>query len=511
MGHTKLAAFTLAALLIADASASGTLDDPTIWVEHVENDLLPFWSEARAGRDAGNFPGQLCNDGSLPDPAVPCNGVTAWQASNPVQTIVGQSRQVFSYAVAFHLTGNPEYLNQAKAGIDYQVSTFFDPATGLYRQKYNELSGALSPSASNPNSQKQAYGLLGPTFYYYLTGDTEVYEHIRTVQTAIDAAFRDPISGSYGARMTTAPGISHIVYTLDQLNSYQVLLAAQAPVGDRAELTEAALGAARFLVDEHFDQTTGLMKPYPTDDDGVAEDYGHSIKAFWFIDQIARAAGDADLSAFATDKAKDLLELALQDNGAWAGSQDENGTQAGSTDWWTHAELDQFGAALAINDPDLRDDIEKALDYWLLNFVDSGSGGIFARVDLDGNAMTQLAKHWEWKAGFHAYEHALMAALSAAAIGDLEIDLFFTGTAPSATNGNLAYGISGTLVSTSRQQILGDGTVIVRSSYKNLGYGLTAAPVPLTGAGGFLAGSLAFFALWRRRGMGGTSTLASTT
>src|SRR6056297_385794 len=107
------------------------------WRAHVLDDLLPFWDDGAIGNSpGGSFPGRLCNDGALPVAGVACDGVTARQASNPRQFLVGQSRQVYSYAVAFHLTGDPKYLDIARKGADYlfDEDAFFDRSTGLFNE-----------------------------------------------------------------------------------------------------------------------------------------------------------------------------------------------------------------------------------------------------------------------------------------------------------------------------------------------------------------------------------------
>ncbi|MFN7660313.1 MAG: hypothetical protein ACK5P3_19675, partial [Dolichospermum sp.] len=92
------------------------------WLKHLNEDLLPFWTQNTALGENGNFPTYRCNDGSLYSPAEPCI-----ELAEPIPGIVkldreyvrAKSRQVFAYGVAYNLTGNRKYLSYAKAGVDY--------------------------------------------------------------------------------------------------------------------------------------------------------------------------------------------------------------------------------------------------------------------------------------------------------------------------------------------------------------------------------------------------------
>lgn len=92
------------------------------WLTHLRDDLLPFWlMESAIGNPRGNFPTYRCNDGSLIDPAQLCPE-QRYAASGIVfvypeyrQYLRALSRQVYAYAVAFHMTGDESLLKFAYA------------------------------------------------------------------------------------------------------------------------------------------------------------------------------------------------------------------------------------------------------------------------------------------------------------------------------------------------------------------------------------------------------------
>lgn len=391
------------------------------------------------------------------------------------------------------MTGQQVYLDIAQAGLAYQFDTFLDTDTGLFHEYKNQTTGAMSGAL---DSQKQAYGLLGPSFMYYLTGDSNIYDRIAPVEAAIQSTYRDPATGSFKARPAESGPANTIAHHLDQLNTYHTLLSAQAPLANRVDLQNKALQTAKYLRDAFYDPTTGLMRPTLDAAPGTVAgaDFGHSVKSFWFIDQTAKIVGDTELSAFAQTSAKSLFQLAYQDDQqTWATGFDDAGAPNSSAHWWGFAELNQYMASLAIEDPALRPLLDITQSYWLENYVDADNGGIWLSFDIQaGVPNTTRPKHTEWKSGFHSFEHALINYLTASAMDDGLADLFFARTDIDTLD--LAYGFSGQLAASGTPMFSGDP--VQRVSVSGLTYSAArAAPVPLPASILMLGASL----LWLRR------------
>ncbi len=476
------------------AVAEPPLNQPNAWVSHLTSDLLPFWSAPYAtGTPQGSFAGNLCNDGT--EPTSVCTGVSQFRADNPQQTLVGQSRQVFSYAVAFHMTGQQVYLDLAKAGSAYQFNTFYDTGSGLFHEVHDVTTGT---TGGGFDSQKQAYGLLGPSFLYYLTGDSALYDQIAPIEQAITDQLRLSDTGAYKHRPTQDGPANAIAKHLDHLNSYKTLLSAQAPLADREGLQQEALQTAYYLKEAFYDPATGSMRAtLETPPTSPAVDFGHSIKSFWFIDQIAQLAGDTALAAFSQNAAKALLKNAFEeDPGAWITSIGADGARNPDAHWWGFAELNQCAVSLAIEDPALRDMVARTQAYWLESFVDRDHKGIWGFVNIETEDPDEpYPKHWEWKAGFHSYEHALINYLAAGAISDTPVALYFARA--DATQLDLAYGFEGEINLPSRfAETLVSG--IFQIEVSNLTYSAVAA-VPLPAAAMLLLSALAALSLQTRR------------
>lgn len=423
---------TLVFLAVSVAEpAAADQPDPTRWLTHLNDDLLPFWTSPEAvGDPEGRFPGWRCADGSLPVAGTACGGISVNRSGQTFRSVVAQSRQTYSYGIAFHLTGNTTYLDLAQAGSDRLFDEFLNTDTNLFNERIFDSDGRVTPANSQPyNGVRQAYGLIGPTLLYYLTGDAELGTRIVGVSKEIQKQFAVGETGGYRRSSTSAEVSPRLVDHLDQLNAYQVMLAQQGPVAERADLVQSAARTARYIIDNFSDPVTGILKQNSEDPAGTLNgaSLGLSAKAVWFIDQIGKLTDDPGLSRFAQTSAKRLLGVAQNEEAdTWYTNYDENGEPTGTAIWWEHAELSQYLGSLAIEDARYREAVDAANAFWFESFVDEGFGGIFPEVDfLTGDGLLSGPKHWEFQAGFHSFEHAFVSFLAEAGRSGSTVDLYF--------------------------------------------------------------------------------------
>ncbi len=489
----SIRAVGLALLLSCPAvqAPAATLTSGATWTEHLDADLLSYWSDVLQAYETAGSPESYALPTTLPDSgAVTTNADGSIAKAN--STVVAQARQIYSYAVAFQMTGNTDYLQLAKAAMRYQYESLYDEATGLYKQ--SAATGAVL------DAQKQAYGLLGASYLAHVAGgDTELAsgvtlaDHIDSVAGTVLTTFSTG-AGQFGQSGTPSAGDDlRLVDQLDQLNAYMVLLASTAATPElRAQYLAQARATADYILDAFSyaedSPNAGLLKQSSGASEDSATDYGHTIKALWFIDQIAILQGDAALSDQVEAQAKTVL-LQAESDGLWRTSVDGTNTASDIATWWSYAEMDQYAAALALaGDEELAALVVSAQTYWLDTFVDHEDGGIYWSVDLSDDSIVRATKQNEWIAGFHAFEHALISYItSAAAEGDGAVTLYFAATADPSV---LGYGFSyDSLVS-----VIEDG--IQQVTYFGVTYGLTAVPLPSSGL--LLIGVIATLSLRRR-------------
>lgn len=124
----RLSTLLLAATL--SFSAQAELYAGQQWLNHVKQDLAPFWYKAAANVEDGAFPSFLCNDASAPtfeQLTISTESLCPELAQAPEWVKEGfpyqwtrmVSRQTFAYGVIFHMTGDPKALELARQGVEF--------------------------------------------------------------------------------------------------------------------------------------------------------------------------------------------------------------------------------------------------------------------------------------------------------------------------------------------------------------------------------------------------------
>ncbi|MGG7567010.1 hypothetical protein ACQ5SO_12725 [Rhodovulum sp. DZ06] len=492
------AALSLGLAAPAPAAAQVALPSAADWQDHVLNDLLPFWSVPDAlGDPVGAFPSRRCDDGTLAPAGAPCPTGGNSTVDRPDRWLVAQSRQVFAYGVAFHMTGDPQWLELAQAGTQNLFDTYSDPVTGMFHRGYSVRHDSPAGAPMDQEVQTQVYGLLGPTFLYYLTGDPALYAQIRATDQAIQSNYwlGDGAFSRFGGEGVAA---DRIAGHLDPLNTYIHMLARMAPEADRAGYLEQSGQIAHYIRDNYWNEERGLLNVLASTPDGRI-DFGHNAKTLWFIAQTAAEIGDAELAAWATTRAEGVLAQAyLPEYGSWSEATSGGVAETTSREWIA-AELDQLAASLAMADASDRDRLAATQAFWLEHFVDEVYGGVWGRVDaVTGDVISTIAKHWEWKAGFHSFEHALVSYLAAAEMADEDAVLWFARQDGGAgMDFEAAYVFEGEVSEVTAVDL--SGLSAQQVTYSALAFA-AVADVPLPGAAGLLALGLGALAGLRRRG-----------
>ena len=406
------------------------------WMDHLQNELLPFWDQPAAlGSPLGNFPSTRCNDGSLVNRANPCPeiGNSSYLMENN-QYLVPLSRQVYAYCVAFHMTGDTKYLNYARAGIAYLLANAFDPTGGIAEYKDLDANQWL-PAAPYRDPQQLAYGLVGMSLYYYLTRDPDILSQIDAVRTYIRDNYWNPDLGAMQWLLQDYQGTSatslQLVATLDQLNTHMAMIGRFVPGRLGLEWRSDACRYAHSIIDVYYSPPQNLFflsagQPSDFDLTQSTTDFGHNSKALWMILNSGRFCGDSELVNFTWKHAPALLMRAWRDQAnTWAGNIGPTGIDP-TTDWWMHAELDQLSGTLALHDSSYAARLASSYTYWFNNWVDHTYAEVWNTVDTTTNLPTNSnPKQWQWKNGYHSFEHTLVGYITTAALKDNSVPLYF--------------------------------------------------------------------------------------
>jgi len=422
-----------------------SLPDGSRWIQHLNEDLLPFWLMKEAlGPEAGKFPSCRCMDGTIPQSGKvsDCSEFKKYIAGTDNAALFiddtiytrAQARQTYAYGIAFHLTGREEYLDLMIKGVDFLRNNAIDKTNGSAFTYYSDISKQWGPDDSLKISQDMAYALSGIGFYYYLTHDPAVLGDILKIKDYIFKTYYDSeidmLKWSLGTKGEDNPHRKELVSQLDQIYGYMLWLTPSLPQENKTLWEKDLVRVAHIMVKHFFSEKYGFFWGTLTDDAYVAgtdnpndpkntvkskriggphTDFGHSIKTLWLIYQIGKMTNDMELLNFAKDKASRLIDIAYdKDSKCWNRRFDAQGNIDKSKEWWALAELDQTTATLSLIDPSYARYIGTTYKDWFKNMVDHKNHGIWHMVSENNIPDSTYPKQHIWKNAFHTFEHTLI-------------------------------------------------------------------------------------------------------
>lgn len=409
------------------------------WLEHVENDLNPWWNQPPAyGDPIGDYPSYRCDNGDVIDLDNLCYPYNSTNAENYVQDklIVSQSRQIYTYGAAYHLTGDPQYLSLAKAGVDWLIDNAIDRDNGGTYRGILGQTGEWDTDPARRTSQQQAYAIQGLTFYYYLTQDPTILKEIKPLHDYIVDNYYDLDAGVVNFLPTGSENQRQLIQApLDQLNSYLLLLTSVAPENLQNKYSQDLVEISEILIDNFYSPEYNIFwgsldEPEDQTLSPGNTDYGNSIKAMWMIYLVGNLTDNSELIEFAQTNIPPLLEQAYdQESGTWTHSPylDEDGDIVNdlAKSWWMYAVLNQTAGTLSLEDDSLIDTyLTSTVNWWFENMVDKENYGVWNTLTYPELEPIKQ-KQYPWKNGYHSYEHALVGYITSQATNDKPVELYF--------------------------------------------------------------------------------------
>ncbi|NEP52763.1 MAG: N-acyl-D-glucosamine 2-epimerase [Moorea sp. SIO3C2] len=419
------------------------------WLQHVEEDLNPWWlMETAFGKPVGNFPSLRCDNGELLDLSQPCPIFKDLEdEDNWIKNyfnkkhIVAHSRQIYTYGVAYQLTGNPKFLSLAKSGLDWIRKYGFDREKGGVFTVFSEDNLTPLSSVSERNSQELAYALQGMAFYYYLTQDEEVLPDIIKLKDFIFENYYDseqdiilqlPKNPQNQESKKQRKGI---VYELDQMNTYLMLLAPILPEPYQSQWKKDLVHISRILMNQFYSPEYNNFWYYidNAEDKKILTgktDYGHSIKTLWMIYLTGKLVNNERFITFARTSADKLFKEAYDsESGTWYSrlyaDKNKKIIKDLNKSWWIYAELDQVAGTLSLENSSYVDKyLKSTVNWWFKHMVDHTNHGIWHKV-IWPTLENKGFKQWKWKNGFHSYEHALVGYITTQATQGEKVKLYF--------------------------------------------------------------------------------------
>lgn len=449
-----------------------------VWMRHLTRDLLPFWSSPEAlGSPVGNFPTVRTRTGALaPETA-------RWPR------MLG--RQTFVYALAYLATGEPQYLDWARAGVRWLIDKAWDHERGGWHAR---LTQAGEPDgAGDRSAQDSAYAAMGLAAYFFVTRDPEAERYlIKTRDLMFDPAYywdaenrrvKDALDAAMSRERDQEGGGWELVALLDQINAYMLLVQ---PVLTRAEDRAQWAADLNTLGDslvEHF-WSEGIFFGQKTRVGrfgGRHTDVGHNFKSYWMLYGIDRRLGQSRYTRFVDWGVRPWIPQVFNaEGGVWSeGLRPWNeGNGEGGASWWGYAEADQLTATFNLIDGRYTPILERTARTWLDNIVDTEYGEIFQGLNAEGRArapgLESTSKVWEWKNGFHSVEHAVLLWMHGLHLEGRPVPLYFALPAAQAAEAPLRpYLWEGEVLSRTAGRPLSTGLIPVRAEFR-----LVPGPLP---------------------------------
>ena len=368
--------------------------------ELTEN-ILPFWMENTCSPDGG-FYGRIDGNGNL-DREAPVGGIMT-------------ARILWTFASAYRILGNKEYLEMALKARDLLIGNFYD-------SEYGGTYWSLNPDESPLDTKKQIYAIAftiyGLAELNRSTGDAKALEYAIKLFNAIEDHSFDPVRGGYFEAFTRTWDPIEDMRLSDKdanesktMNTHLHVLEAYTclyRVWENSLLKERLKGLIEVF-EEHIVGNDGHLRLFFNDEWECRSEtisYGHDIEASWLLHEAALVLGDADILARIEKMVPQIASAAGEgftpEGGMIYEKEGAEGPVDGDRHWWVQAESvvgffnlwDHFGSSAGM---------ENALMNWEFikaHIIDHENGEWFWSVRADGSINREDDKAGFWKCPYH--------------------------------------------------------------------------------------------------------------
>ena len=318
------------------------------------------------------------------------NVTRTWQRREQKSTdIVSQSRQIYVLLSGYELTGDPRYLDAARAGADFLLQHFRDPVHGGFFR-------IVAADGSKVNDAKFAYGhafaIFALAHAFRVTKDERYRDAAFAGWQAVSFGLRDRAGGFHtsASREFNAPEASRV------LDVQSHLLEATLALYDATKSPEA-LAAVREIGDfllykilqgrpdgsAYFPEWySPTWEPLPQNGGGYI-DIGHQVEIAYLLD----AAGARGLSPVYPAAAQRVIDYALkvgydEENGGCYSRVEIDGGVTRDKGWWQQSSCLRMLMHLAATyrKPEMARRYEQTLTFVRNEFIDAGNGGWYLRM-----------------------------------------------------------------------------------------------------------------------------------
>lgn len=256
-------------------------------------DILPFWGKYDVDEENGGFYGVVTREGEPVKEGTKC--------------LVLNARIVWTYASAYRILGDEQYLTLAKRAYDYFCEYFIDKQ---YGGCYFMLDCKGNPVDDRKFVYGQAFAIYALSEYCRATGDQEALEKAISIMQLLEAHAYDPKYTGYIERLSRewvyhagdqASNINPDNQSTKTMNThlhmieaYTCLLRVMRTPEHEAKVREHL----NIMLDKVHDADIHHFKMFFRDDWSYTStdiSYGHDIEGTWLMMETAEVLGQHDM------------------------------------------------------------------------------------------------------------------------------------------------------------------------------------------------------------------------
>jgi len=367
--------------------------------KELTGNILPYWMNRMCASD-GRFHSRISGDETL-DPSAPVGGIMT-------------ARILWTFASAYRVLGNPEYLEMALKAKDILIKYFYDPEFG---GTYWSLNADYTPLDTKKQIYAIAFAIYGFAELNRASGDAEALEYAIKLFRSIEEYSYDKEKDGYFEAFThewnpiedmrlsekDANESKTMNTHLHVIEAYTCLYRVW-----KDPLLETRLRGLIDIFDKRILAEDGHLKLFFDNDWNCNYDifsYGHDIEASWLLHEAAQVLGDKAVLAKVEERIPSIVAAATEGFTPEGGMIYEKCGEEidGDRHWWVQAEAsvgyfnlwEHFGA---------EEGLENALHCWEFikaGLIDRENGEWFWSVRADGTVNRDDDKAGFWKCPYH--------------------------------------------------------------------------------------------------------------
>ena len=386
----------------------GDVLNGNFWKDQALHDILPYWTQYAIDHKDGAFITYLDR---------------CWNQIDGTEKYPSMiSRQIFSYSVAFLLTGEEKYIEIASDAVDFMLTHAWDKAYGGW---FDVLDKKGNPLQTTKSAFIQFYANTGLAMYYFVTHDPEALQYIIKSNEIIESKRWDNTYGGY---------FNILNRDLSVKSSDKNFCTVVVPISGYLLYLYLATREEKYLRQAERMMNISLRKMQDPESNWILESFdrewnyktrknhyekevniGHNIEAVWMFYRLYLLTGKKEY----LHSIKIIMDKIFKwgfdkDKGGWyhAVNRLNPSIHDNTVYWWIQAYGNMFSlfSYRITNDRKYIEYFRKGATFWNNYFIDKKFGATVLGIYPDGK-IKDGKKAGKYKTSYHSMEYSLLTYL----------------------------------------------------------------------------------------------------